>query len=150
MTFPLAPASYLNAFNTPQASLGQGFWAVFWNVLVIQSFDPVTVFYGVGGRQLFAKEVDSQYVQPGQQFSYQCGAGFAVNERVTFSASYFGYFITDTYIDKQRVAGSFFEPQYVRLAVTCVREHRIIEPFVLFGTTQDAARSIVGVNMTFY
>jgi hypothetical protein len=150
MTFPLAPASYLSAFNTPQTSLGQGFWAVFWNVLAIQTLDPVTIFYGVGGRQLFSRELNGQLIQPGQQFTYQCGAGFAVNERVTLSASYFGYFITDTYIDHQRLVGSFLEPQYLRMAVTCVRPHRIYEPFVLFGTTQDAARSIIGVNVTFY
>ena len=150
MTFPTAPASFLTADSTPQTSLGQGFWAAFWNVLVVQSFDPVTIFYGVGGRQLFSREVQGSLIQPGQQFTYQLGAGFAVNERVTLSAAYFGYFITDTYVDHQRLDGSFLEPQYVRLALTVVRDHRIIEPFVLFGTTEDAARSIIGVNVTFY
>jgi hypothetical protein len=149
MTIPTAPASYLSAFNTPQTSLGQGFWAATWNLLVVQSYDPVTIFYGVGGRQLFGKDVNGSYIQPGQQFTYQLGAGFAVNERVTFSASYFGYLITDTYIDQQRVPGSVLEPQYMRFAVTVSRTHRVIEPFVLIGTTADAARSIIGINITF-
>ena len=60
MTIPTAPASFLSAFNTPQTSLGQGFWAATWNLLVVQSFDPVTIFYGVGGRQLFGKDVERQ------------------------------------------------------------------------------------------
>ncbi|HTU26711.1 MAG TPA: hypothetical protein VMF30_14985 [Pirellulales bacterium] len=149
MTIPTAPASFLSALNTPQTSLGQGFWAATWNVLVIQSHDPVTIFYGVGGRQLFSRTIEGTPVQPGQQFTYQLGAGFAVNERVTFSASYFGYFITDTYIDHQRLVGSFLEPQYMRFAVTASRPHRIIEPYVLIGTTADAARSIIGINITF-
>ncbi|HEY1785741.1 MAG TPA: hypothetical protein VGG30_09345 [Pirellulales bacterium] len=149
MTIPSAPASFLSAFNTPQTSLGQGFWAATWNLLVVQSFDPVTIFYGVGGRQLFGKDVDGSYIQPGQQFTYQLGAGFAVNERVTFSASYFGYLITDTYIDHARVPGSVLEPQYMRFAVTVSRTHRIIEPYVLLGTTADSARSIIGINITF-
>jgi len=149
MTIPTAPASFLSAFNTPQTSLGQGFWAATWNVLVVQSFDPVTIFYGVGGRQLFGKDVNGSYVQPGQQFTYQLGAGFAVNERVTFSASYFGYLISDTYLDHQRVVGSVLEPQYMRFAVTVSRTCRIIEPYVLIGTTADAARSIIGLNITF-
>jgi hypothetical protein len=148
-TIPTAPASFLSAFNTPQTSLGQGFWAATWNLLVVQSFDPVTIFYGVGGRQLIGREVNGSYVQPGQQFTYQLGAGFAVNERVTFSASYFGYLISDTYLDHQRVVGSVLEPQYMRFAVTVSRTCRIIEPYVLIGTTADAARSIIGINITF-
>ncbi len=159
MTLPTAPASFVSALSNPQTSLGQGFWAATWNLLVVQSFDPVTIFYGVGGRQLIGSTVSGaipgynstkNLIQPGQQFTYQLGAGFAVNERITLSAAYFGYFISDTWINQQRVVGSVFEPQYMRFACTVVRPHRIIEPFVLIGTTVDAARSIFGINVTFY
>ncbi len=150
VTFPTAPASFLTADSTPQTSLGQGFWAAIWNVLVIQSFDPVTVFYGVGGRQLFGRDLDGTQVQPGQQFTYQLGAGFAVNERITLSTSYFGYFITDTYLNHQRLEGSFLEPQYIRMALTVAGTNRIVEPFILFGLTQDSARTIIGINLTYY
>ena len=120
MTFPTAPASFVSALTTPQTSLGQGFWAATWNALVVQTFDPVTIFYGVGGRQLFgSRDVNGSTIQPGQQFTYQLGAGFAINERITLSATYFGYFITDTY--DQQPAGRRLGPG---TAIHAIRLHR--------------------------
>jgi hypothetical protein len=148
-TLPTAPASFLSAVSAPQASLGQGFWAGNWNLLFVQSYDPVTIFYSIGGRDVAARGVDNTKVQPGQQFIYQLGAGFAVNDRVTLSTIFTGYYITSTYLNDQRLAGSVLEPQYLRFAATVSRQTKIIEPFAMVGLTQESARSIIGINVTF-
>jgi hypothetical protein len=150
MTFPTAKASFLSAISTPQTSLGQGFWAGFGNLLAVQTYDPVTVLYGVGGRYLFGKDIDGQNIQPGAQITYQFGTGFAINERVTLSTIFQGTAVTTPYVNNISVPGGSFETQYVRLAATVSRRQRIIEPFVYIGLTSASARSIIGLNYTFY
>ncbi|HEX4148065.1 MAG TPA: hypothetical protein VHY20_03715, partial [Pirellulales bacterium] len=149
-TVPTGQKSFISALATPQTSLGQGFWAGFWNFLVVQTYDPVTIFYGFGGRHLLGETIQGSFIQPGQQFNYQLGAGFAVNERVTLSAMFLGTYITTPYVNHVGVPGAILEPQYMRFAVTVVRNKKIIEPFCLIGLTDESARSIIGMNFTFY
>jgi hypothetical protein len=112
--------------------------------------DPVVLFYGGGYRHLFGRDFNDIAYQAGEQFNYQLGVGFAVNERVTLSTAFQGYYITNTYVDQQRIQGSNIEPMSLRFAVTMTRPKRIIEPFAQIGMTEFAPRASVGIIVTYY
>lgn len=136
--------------TVPGAGLGQGMWAINTQLLLINVYDPVVIFYGGGYRHLFEREFNSILYAAGEQFNYQMGVGFAVNERVTLSSAFQGYYITDTYINRERIQGSNIEPMTMRFAVTITRPKRIIEPFAMFGLTEFAPKASVGIVVTFY
>src|SRR3972149_5736182 len=63
----------LGILETPETTLGQGFWAAYWNVLFIHQYDPVILFYGFGSRHYFAKDIEGISARPGDQYNYQFG-----------------------------------------------------------------------------
>jgi hypothetical protein len=108
------------------------------------------VFYGGGYRHLWERSFDGVLVQPGEQANYMLGVGFSVNDRVTLSTTFQGFYLTNTALDNQTVRGSNLEPMSVRFAATIVRKCRILEPFAQIGMTDSAPRANVGVVVTFY
>jgi hypothetical protein len=134
----------------PGSNLGQGFWALAGQGLFINRYDPVIVFYGGGYRHLFERTFDGQLFAPGEQVNYMFGVGFSVNDRVTLSSTFQGFYITNTYINSVNVRGSNLEPLSLRCSATIVRNCRIIEPFVQFGLTDAAPRVNAGIVVTFY
>ena len=152
MTAPTGNGNALiGLISTPSTTLGQGFWAGYWNVLAIHKYDPVVVFYGVGSRHYFSRDIEGfTGAKPGDQYIYQLGTGFAINERITLSTIFFGSFITEAQLNDQFVPGTILEPMYVRFATTVTRtNHRIIEPFVEIGLTDDSANARAGITWTF-
>jgi hypothetical protein len=150
LTAPTSHEDFLaNLLVTPQATLGQGFWAAYWSILFVQTYDPIIVFYGFGSRHAFTREEDGLDVQAGDQYLYRFGVGFAVNERVTLSSTLTGAYITEPRINGQIVPGTSMEPVYLRCAVTLAQCQRICEPFVEFGVTNDAANTRFGIVWTF-
>jgi hypothetical protein len=134
----------------PGSGLGQGFWAYNLQLLAIHRYDPVIVFYGGGYRHLFEREFNNVLTAPGEQINYMFGVGFAINDRVTVSGTFQGYYITDTYLNNQDVYGTNVEPMTMRFAATIVRNCRIVEPFVQFGLTDSAPRVNAGLVVTLY
>ncbi|MEX0676816.1 MAG: hypothetical protein WD063_07045 [Pirellulales bacterium] len=134
----------------PGSNLGQGFWALAGQGLFINRYDPVIVFYGGGFRHLFEREFDGVLFAPGEQANYMFGVGFSVNDRVTLSSTFQGFYITNTFINSVNVRGSNLEPMSMRFSATIVRNCRIIEPFVQIGVTDSAPRVNAGIVVTFY
>ncbi len=132
----------------PGSALGQGFWALNGQLLIIHRYDPIILFYGGGYRHLFERNFNNIPFQPGEQIDYQLGVGFAVNDRVTMSTALIGYYITNTSVNNQRVLGTNLEPISLRFAVTVTRNKRIIEPFAAVGMTQDAPSAFLGTIIT--
>jgi hypothetical protein len=148
-----APTGQFNApiFGTvPGSALGQGFWAYNAQLLAIHRYDPVIVFYGGGYRHLFEREFEGIPVQPGDQANYMLGVGFSINDRVTLSTTFQGFYLTNTSVDNEAIRGSNLEPLTMRFAATIVRNCRIIEPFCVIGMTDSAPRANVGVVVTLY
>ena len=150
VTAPTSNSDYLaNLLVSPQAQLGQGFWAGSWNLLFVQNYDPVLVFYGLGSRHTLAREMDGENVRAGDEFDYRLGVGFAVSDRVVLSGMLFGGYITDAQVNGQQLAGTNIEPVYLRFAVTLAQGKRICEPFVQIGMTSDAANTCFGITWTY-
>ena len=129
--------------------MGEGHWAVSVSFLFVRTYDPLIVFYGLGARHLFDATIDGVDVNPGEQFFYQFGMGFAVNQSVTLSARFSGAYITDDLIEGQRLAGSSLEPMQMRFSVTLSEKTVITEPFAEIGATDDAASVRLGIIWTY-
>jgi hypothetical protein len=162
-TFPTGDESFPLVTATPDSRFGEGFFALSVSGLWIHTFDPCVLFYGVGYRHRFETEIENVLVAPGEQFYYQLGVGFAVNDYITLSASYLGFYISETYLDDDRVEGSALEPMRLRLATTISRPEarviptfvgakkvrEIIEPFAEIGMTDDGPSSRIGITWTY-
>lgn len=153
---PTGNSSLATSLTVPQSSLGEGFWTLSIAGTLIQTFDPVVIFYGAGYRHRFENNIDGFDVQPGQQAFYRFGAGFAVSPRVTFSAAFSGSFLGRDTVNGVPIEGTIREPINLRLAVTIIRDEkqrpygtvRTVEPFVNFGLTEEAVDAAFGVSWT--
>jgi len=144
------PFSNLAGISPSAPSLGQGFWSIQGNLLFIQPYDPIVVFYGLGMERFVDSEYRNIEIRPGAQYSYTLGVGFAVNDRVTISSRFRGAYQEETEADGDRIIGSNSEPMTLRFAATISKPcHRIVEPFVEFGLTDDSVSSYFGVTWTF-
>ncbi|MBN2579609.1 MAG: hypothetical protein JXB10_11515 [Pirellulales bacterium] len=151
ITAPTGPGNaLLGLFETPGATFGQGYWTANWSFLFIHQYDPVIMFYGFGGRHFFTRQIDDVDAKPGDQYVYQMGFGFAVNERITLSTAFVGYYVTEARLAGAVLPGTIIEPMFLRCAATIMRPNRrILEPYVEFGLTDDAPDAHVGVTWTF-
>lgn len=131
-------------------SLGQGFWSIAANLLLIQPYDPVVLFYGIGTEQFFSEEYRGIEFEPGAQYNYTFGVGFAMNERVTLSSRFFGAYVEELKADGVRLFNTNLEPMSLRFAATISKPcNRIVEPFVEFGLTNQSVSSFFGCTWTF-
>ncbi len=160
MTFPTGNGAFPTLGLSPDAQLGEGFFAMSLNLLWIKTIDPLVFFYGGGYRHRFDESFQGNQVDPGEQFNYQFGVGFAVNERVTLSTAYLGAYITENQVNGDRIEGSILEPSRLRFSATISKLSRfhhwrgetclqtILEPFVEIGMTNDAASTRFGIVWT--
>ncbi len=92
-----------------QGGLGNGVGALGGQVLFVHTYDPVVVFWGAGYRHYFEKTFSGINVQLGEEFTYQLGVGFAVNDRVTLSTSFLGAYNTETEFNGQGIQRASYE-----------------------------------------
>ncbi len=149
-TLPTGDDSFTSAVLSQAApALGSGFWAISTDLLWINSYDPVVVFYGVGWRHQFERDFFGVDVRPGNEYRAQLGVGFAVNQNITLSTRFNASFVTKTQLNGQSVDGSLLEPMTIRFAATIAKCNCLVEPFADIGTTDDAASSRFGVTWTY-
>ncbi|MGE4001648.1 MAG: hypothetical protein AB7I48_15650 [Planctomycetaceae bacterium] len=154
---PTGDQEFETVLAAPGSTLGEGFWSASAGLTFLQDYDPLVLFYGGGFRYRFQRKFDGLYqVDPGNQFYYRMGIGFAVNPNLTLSASYDGSFISEAEINGEDVGGSVREPMHIRLAATINRRDlscshasvKTIEPFVAFGLNDDAIDTLLGISWT--
>jgi hypothetical protein len=137
-------------FSPSAPALGNGFWKLGGNLLFIQPMDPVTFFYGTGIRGSFEHEYIGANFEPGLEYTYTFGFGFAINEKVTISSQLFGEYQSRLQVNGQGLEGSSQEPISLQLAATIARPcDRLVEPFVQFGLTDDAVAANIGITWTY-
>ena len=148
-TAPTGLDPFVPITGVPNApSLGNGVWSLSSSLLFIRTYDPLVVFYGFGTRQSFRRDVNGQDFEPGQEYNYQMGVGFAVNSKVTFSTRFSGAYVTEARFDDERILGSIQEPMVVQFALTVAQCKGLVEPFVDFGLTDESIESRFGVIWT--
>jgi hypothetical protein len=176
---PTGNVDFAQSLATPGTGLGQGFWSLSAYLTCIKRYDPIVVFYGIGYQHRFERPFDlpgtkdSVHVNPGSVAVYRFGLGFAVNPRVTLSASFVGQYISEAEVNGRRVAGDIREPMNLRLAATIVRDRKhgkhgnhgkidlpadvaagktrvqTIEPYVNFGLNESSIDAILGIACTY-
>lgn len=129
-------------------SLGGGSWSLASNLLFIQNYDPVVVFYGFGTRQYFLTDIAGVNFRPGGEYNYQMGVGFAVNSNITFSTRFNGAYVTEARLAGERIIGTIQEPMTLTLAMTVAKCKKLVEPFIDFGLTDDAVDARFGITWT--
>lgn len=130
-------------------SLGTGFWGISANLNAVKSYDPVVLFGGVGYSHFFNQEFLGNDYQLGESFFYSFGMGMAINDDITLSTSLAGAYQFDTKVDGIRVPRTSSEPISLRLAITgTMFKCHVVEPFVRFGLTDDAAEANFGIIIT--
>ena len=133
----------------PVAALGEGFWSFFGELLCLQTYDPVVLFTSIGTQQSVQREFLGTEVLPGGEYFWTFGAGLSVNPRVTLSTRFIAQYISETTIDGDRVPGTIQEPMAIRMAATIAQPDYFVEPFVQFGTNDDAVDTLFGAVWTF-
>lgn len=140
------------AENSPlvltSVGLGNGVWQLGGDLLVVQTLDPIILFYGAGYTYSFERDFGGVNVGLGHQVLYNMGVGFAANERVTLSTALLGSYITETRINDRAAPGTDQDPIRIRLAATIAQKCQLVEPFVNFGITETAPSAELGIVWT--
>ena len=126
--------------------LGTGFWNIGAGISLTKTIDPV-VFLGSLG---YSVTLPENGVRPGNQISYSFGSGFALNDRVTFSAALSGSVILRTEANGFEVPGSAQDISSLQLSSTIkLSKALFIEPFVAFGLTEESPDYTVGLRVPY-
>ena len=132
------------------AYLGSGFWNVETSLSLIKNVDPAVLLAGVSYVHSFQADHLGQQFRLGERFTYDFGAGFAINDTVTFSTILQGSFQFPIEIDGTPLPNSSLEPISLRMALTdYISANKIIEPYVRLGLTEDSPQAELGVITTY-
>jgi hypothetical protein len=146
---PTGHATFATSLFAPNSALGQGFWDITCSVLAVHSIDPVVFYYGGGYVHRFDASFGNNIeVDPGQEFDYLFGVGFAVNPWVTISGTFIGNYLTRFGVNDVSIPGSDLDLMRFRVSVTVVKDKHICEPFGEIGMTPDTP-SRIGVTFTY-
>jgi hypothetical protein len=145
---PSGHATFATSLVASNSFLGQGFWDITTNFIAVHTLDPVIFYYGGGYVHRFENTVDGVNVNPGEEFDYLFGVGFAVNPWVTISGTLLGSTITRYGANGVTIPGSDQDPIRFRISATIIKDSRICEPFAEIAMTPDAP-SRVGITFTY-
>ncbi len=145
---PTGHATFATSLLASNSALGQGFWDITTNVIAVHTIDPVLFYYGCGYVHRFENEINGINVNPGEEFDYLFGVGFAANPWVTVSGTLLGSAITRYGANGVTLPGTDQDPIRFRISVTMVKDQRICEPFAEIAMTPDSP-SRVGITFTY-
>jgi hypothetical protein len=145
---PTGHATFASSLLASNSFLGQGFWDLTTSFIAVHTLDPVVFYYGGGYVHRFENSIDGFNVNPGEEFDYLFGVGFAMNPWITISGTMIGSTITRYGVNGVTIPGSDQDPIRFRISCTMVKDSRICEPFAEIAMTPDAP-SRVGITFTY-
>ncbi len=146
---PTGHATFATSLLAPNSALGQGFWDITASILAVHTIDPVIFYYGAGYVHRFDATFGNNLdVDPGQEFDYVFGVGFAANPWVVVSGTFIGNYLTRYGVNGVSLPGSDLDLMRFRVSVTMVKDKHIIEPYGEIGMTPDSP-SRVGITFTY-
>jgi hypothetical protein len=146
---PTGHATFATSLLAPNSALGQGFWDITASILAVHTIDPVIFYYGAGYVHRFDASFGNNLdVDPGQEFDYVFGVGFAANPWVVVSGTFIGNYLTRYGVNGVSLPGSDLDLMRFRVSVTMVKDKHIIEPYGEIGMTPDSP-SRVGITFTY-
>jgi hypothetical protein len=145
---PTGHATFATSLLASNSFLGQGFWDITTSCIAVHTLDPVVFYYGAGYVHRFENTISGVNVNPGEEFDYLFGVGFAVNPWITISGTLLGSTITRYGVNGVSIPGTDQDPIRFRFSCTMVKDSRICEPFAEIAMTPDAP-SRVGIVFTY-
>ncbi|MCH2212563.1 MAG: hypothetical protein MK110_14765 [Fuerstiella sp.] len=151
LTAPTGNTTLLTNFLEPEAQMGLGHFALSASLTSIRTIDPLIVFHGFGLVYQFDDRFHGRtiHVEPGMEFNYRFGVGFAVNNKVTLSSAVLGAYVLSSKVNNERLPESTLEPITMRFAVTIADGDCLQEPFIQIGVTDDASTATLGWVVTY-
>ncbi|MCK5831314.1 MAG: transporter [Methylococcales bacterium] len=126
--------------------LGSGFWGVGGNLSLVKTIDPVVFFGSLGYFSTF----EERGIDLSDQVSYSIGAGYSMNDRVSFSTALSGRFSGRKKEDGIERPGSSVDTHSLQFNTTIQLTKRLsVEPYVGFGVTKDASDFVVGLSFPY-
>lgn len=135
--------------NATTGGLGTGYGSLGGQLIMIHTYDPFVFYWGGGCNFYFEGNIDGTPVKLGDQYLFQVGTGFAINDRVTISSGLIGGYVGKTTVNNNIIQNTQQEPFRFRSAVTLQRCKKIIEPFVEIGLTTTSPTVRTGATWTF-
>ncbi|MCF6202912.1 MAG: transporter [Methylococcaceae bacterium] len=126
--------------------LGAGYWGLKGGLSLVKTIDPVVFFGSLG----YAASFEERGVDPSNTISYSIGAGYSMNDRVSFSSSLSGSLTGRIEKNGTKIPGSSMDSHSLQFNTTIQINKRLsVEPFVGFGLTEDASDFIVGLRFPY-
>lgn len=126
--------------------LGAGFWGIGGGISLVKTIDPVVFFGSVG----YSASFEERGIVPSGTTSYSIGAGYSMNDRVSFSTSLSGTLTGRTERNGVKIPGSSMDSHSLLLSTTIqLSKHLSVEPYVGFGLTEDASDFAVGLKFPY-
>ncbi len=126
--------------------LGTGFWGVGGSISLVKTIDPVVFFGSLG----YSAAFEERGIDPSNQVSYSMGAGYSMNDRVSFSTSLSGKLTGRTEVNGMERPGTSMDAHSLQFNTTIQLTKRLfIEPFIDFGLTKDASDFAVGLRFPY-
>jgi FimV-like protein len=123
-----------------------GQWNVGSQINMVKTIDPVTFFGGVG----YTTSLEQDGNDLGNQYLYQFGTGFSLNDRVSLDVQVFGAAVERRERNGKEISGSSADIISLQFgATTLVSNNVFIEPVVGVGLTEDATDAVVGINVVY-
>jgi hypothetical protein len=126
--------------------LGTGRWNVSGQINMVKTIDPVVFFGGVG----YVKSLEQDGIDLGNQYLYQFGTGFSLNDRVSLDIQAFGASVRRTELNGEEISGTGVDSINLQFGATAlVGNNLFIAPTVSAGLTDDAPDAAVGIDLVY-
>ncbi len=113
----------------------------------VRSSDPAVLFGGVDYGHFFSDSINGMEVEGGHQFIYSFGAGFAVNDELTFSTLFQGVYQTQTTLDGEAIQSSRRQPWTLQSSLSyAISPNQYIEPTISYGLNDEAVDGAIGLS----
>jgi hypothetical protein len=127
------------------ASLGNGFWIVSPSLSWTRTFDPIVLYSTLSYLHRFEREHLGVPIRPGEEVDLGYGAGFAINDEVTYSLQFLWARQFDTAVDGVAIANSGVDVATIRQsAIVRITPKRFVEVFFSNGLTDSSPRVSLG------
>lgn len=126
--------------------LGTGHWNVGGAVTLIKTIDPVVLFGSLG----YTAALERDGFDPGDQIPYSFGLGFSLNDQLSVSAALAGSAVRRASFNGGEIVGSSQDVHTLQFSTTVqVAKYLFVEPFVVFGLTEESPDFIAGINVPY-
>lgn len=135
--------------NINDISIHSGRWSLSTGVNFVKVHDPIVLFGGATYTHIFDKTVNDIEITPEDNFQYNAGIGFALNNQVSISSQFIAIYHKGSPRNNANTLSLSNEPIFLRTAIAYrIGKGRYLSPSVTFGLNGDATDTRLGISYT--